>query len=1176
MFASSSFTIGWQQGAASLLLCLFYLLLYPLFTERAFRFWIGGWWLYALAAFASVEGPAAFRGAALILGMTGSVLLLASSIEWIGWGSRLHYLWPLALTLGGGLSLGLAWAPGSGFLWWAVHFFEAGLLIAAGWLLLRTVRQTRLQSVAFLGAALLLRGLHMLDRGSWAGNAESSSRMLFDLLFSMGAGVAMAVVVLSETRRRSQELRRGLKRLTSISADAAVAPGVEKMLEHALGQLIEEMRVSAGWIGLVEQDERGGHLRLRAVSGFSEAFRREPPSLELSEAWVQQGLRSEVSVFTAADHSHPTVRHLLRSEHLGTLLCVPLPSLGLATAAESLPLGLLAVAASNLRRFSEEEKRFLTNVAHLLSVHSQRLRLAERAARTERVWGATLDEIDDPVLLHDDKFCVLQVNRTAARRLGLEPAMLLGRPLRDVLRPGTARWNHCPYCEEAAGRPGERDPNFGGYLVATGAAMEGPDGRPATLHLLRDVTARRRAEEKLRNLFDNMQEGAFISTPGGRFLDFNEAFRRMLGYETREELLCADIGKELFVNPADRERLMKLLHDHGSVSGFEFSMRCRDGEVINFMESSVAIRDASGAMVAVEGFVLDITERKQAEIEVRRRNRELLLLNAIGLTLGQPLELDELLARALRQVTDLFDLDVAAVLLVDKASGCVDRRSAVGFRSNALNWVSQRIVPEGLWQQVQRTHATVLASQALASVPVFRKLSEEEGLKAWWMILLWWKERIVGGFLVGSRSRSELSSAELNLLVAVASQIAARVETTALYEETKQALENLRRAQEQLVQSEKMVAIGQLISGVAHELNNPLTAILGYSELLGATPDASSQTADYAAKIAKQAQRTQKIVQNLLSFARQQKPERGSVRINEVLEDTIGLRDYDWRRNKIAVVREYDADLPETQGDRHQLQQVFLNILNNAFDVLISSTEPRGISVRTAWAEGRVLIEFTDSGPGVREPMRVFDPFYTTKAVGEGTGLGLSICYGILKEHGGEITVRNVTPRGACFTVFLPVAPTDMASEHAEAPALLAAAREHTPSGICVLLVDDEEAVLEVEREILRERGHTVYLAQTVPEAIALLERAAVNVVVADFKLPGALGGQQLYSWIRRFRPVLADHVVFTFADGQSESVSQFLAESGCAALHKPFRVDEFLSVVHLAIPGRGEEAIRE
>jgi signal transduction histidine kinase/ActR/RegA family two-component response regulator len=444
------------------------------------------------------------------------------------------------------------------------------------------------------------------------------------------------------------------------------------------------------------------------------------------------------------------------------------------------------------------------------------------------------------------------------------------------------------------------------------------------------------------------------------------------------------------------------------------------------------------------------------------------------------------------------------------------------------------------------------------------------------MIVLWWKERIVGGFLVGSRTRSELSTAELNLLVAVANQIAARVETTALYEESKQALENLRHAQEQLVQSEKMVAIGQLISGVAHELNNPLTAILGYSQLLGSSPDASSQTADYASKIAKQAQRTQKIVQNLLSFARQQKPERGAVRINEVLEDTIGLRDYDWRRHRIAVVREFDSDLPETLGDRHQLQQVFLNILNNAFDVLRNSPDPRGLRVRTARAQGRVVIEFTDSGPGVREPMRVFDPFYTTKPVGEGTGLGLSICYGILKEHGGEITVRNATPHGACFTVFLPLTASELASESAQGPALLAAASQAAASGISVLLVDDEEAVLEVEREILLERGHTVHLAMNVPEAIAVLERTAVDVVVADFKLPGALGGQQLYSWIQRRRPALADHVVFTFADGQSEPVSHFLAESGCAALHKPFRVDEFLSVVHQAISGRGETAVRD
>jgi PAS domain S-box-containing protein len=943
---------------------------------------------------------------------------------------------------------------------------------------------------------------------------------------------------------------------------------LEKMLAH--------LRATAGWIGQVMRDEKGGRLNLVRVAGFSDGFRREPPEMDLSEPWLAHAAQSDAVVFSLESDARPELRRLLRAERLGALVCAPVRSGEGGADGKPELHGLLAAGSVNPLEFTEADRRYLGNVAALVEVHEQRLRLAEQNARAKRQWMALLDEVEDPVLLHDDRYRIVQANASAARRLGREMGELSGLTLKEVLRPGPAHWNHCPYCEEVGGHPHERDPNFGGFLAATAAAVESLDGRPAMLHLLRDVTARRRAEEKLRDLFENMQEGAFLSTPGGRFLDFNDAFRRILGYETREELLCADIPRDLFVNAVDRERLMKLLRDHGSVSGFEFSMRRKDGEIINVMESSVAVRDASGAVVAVQGFVLDITERRRAELEVRRRNRELLLLNSIGQALSQPLELDELLARALRQLTELFDLDLAAVFLLEESSGRMERRAAVGLRSMGFVLNVPRAVPAELFEQVRRTHATVLPPQALASVRGFQGLSEEEGLQVWRVIVLWWKERVVGGLLVGSRTRSELAGADLSLLVAVGNQIAARVETTALYEATRQALETLRRTQEQLVQSEKMVALGQLISGVAHELNNPLTAILGYSELLETSPEASSQAGEFAVKIAKQAQRTQKIVQNLLSFARQQKPERRALQVNEVLEDTLALRDYDWRRCRISIHRELEPGLVEIYGDRHQLQQVFLNILNNAFDELKVCPEPRNIWVRTCREGDRVLIEVADSGPGVREPMRVFDPFYTTKPVGEGTGLGLSICYGILKEHGGEIAVRNLPSGGASFLVYLPLSLGLVSGERAEAPGQAGSPARPRASGVSILLVDDEEAVLEVEREILREKGHTVYVATNVTEATALLEKADVDVIIADFKLSGVLGGQELYGWLRHRRPGLSERLIFTFADGQTEDAAHFLAASGCASLHKPFRVEELVTAVHQALAQRGASALTE
>jgi two-component system NtrC family sensor kinase len=216
-----------------------------------------------------------------------------------------------------------------------------------------------------------------------------------------------------------------------------------------------------------------------------------------------------------------------------------------------------------------------------------------------------------------------------------------------------------------------------------------------------------------------------------------------------------------------------------------------------------------------------------------------------------------------------------------------------------------------------------------------------------------------------------------------------------------------------------MSAIGRLVSGVAHELNNPLTAILGYAQLLE-TEGLQERALDYVQKLYKQTQRTHRIVQNLLSFSRQRKPMKQPLDLRRVLENTLALREYDLQLNNIVVRTAVPAELPAIVGDSHQLEQVFLNIINNSVDAILEQSRGGYIEVRI-WAEnGEVCVEFLDSGPGILDPQRIFDPFYTTKGVGKGTGLGLSICYGIVKEHGGEIVAHNHPEGGALIEVRLP------------------------------------------------------------------------------------------------------------------------------------------------------------
>ena len=198
---------------------------------------------------------------------------------------------------------------------------------------------------------------------------------------------------------------------------------------------------------------------------------------------------------------------------------------------------------------------------------------------------------------------------------------------------------------------------------------------------MKDITDRKRAEEKYRTLVSNVQEGVFISTPAGRFLDFNDALMRMLGYEHREELHGMSIFPAMYVNNSDRERLKKLLQEHGSVADFEFEIRRRDGEVRTMMESSIAVRDAAGNVTAFQGFLLDITDRKRAEQEIRRRNRELMVLNSIAQTLTESMDLNDSLHRTLRQIAELFSLDATSLYLFDEEGLTLRRIAAVGYRS---------------------------------------------------------------------------------------------------------------------------------------------------------------------------------------------------------------------------------------------------------------------------------------------------------------------------------------------------------------------------------------------------------------------------------------------------------------------------------------------------------------
>jgi two-component system NtrC family sensor kinase len=264
-----------------------------------------------------------------------------------------------------------------------------------------------------------------------------------------------------------------------------------------------------------------------------------------------------------------------------------------------------------------------------------------------------------------------------------------------------------------------------------------------------------------------------------------------------------------------------------------------------------------------------------------------------------------------------------------------------------------------------------------------------------------------------------VASLPLALLVFLRTHLA-DADRARLLERSESSIENLQRLQAQMVQSEKLVSLGELAAGAAHEINNPLTAILGYSELLADDEALPERTRTTAGKIREQARRTKNLVQNLLSFARQVPTERTLLDINTVVSNAVQLRALDLHGGGSSIELQLESVLPGVRGDNNQLMQVFFNIISNALDAMGEPSAGGTLTIRTQRDRGNVVVLFSDTGPGIREPHRVFDPFYTTKAVGKGTGLGLSICYGIVQEHGGKITCYNAQTGGAVFRVELP------------------------------------------------------------------------------------------------------------------------------------------------------------
>jgi signal transduction histidine kinase/CheY-like chemotaxis protein len=368
----------------------------------------------------------------------------------------------------------------------------------------------------------------------------------------------------------------------------------------------------------------------------------------------------------------------------------------------------------------------------------------------------------------------------------------------------------------------------------------------------------------------------------------------------------------------------------------------------------------------------------------------------------------------------------------------------------------------------------------------------------------------------------------------------------------------------QLLQAEKMAALGQTISGVAHELNNPLATILSWSERL-----TQKTTVDPAVRrgieiIHAESERAARIVRNLLTFARKRQTTRAMVDVNKVIRETLALRAYEQRVTNITIIDALASGLPMIFADGHQLQQVLLNLVINAEQAMLSANG-RGTLVVRSWFEPEreaVTLEINDDGPGVPAELqpKIFDPFFTTKEVGKGTGLGLTVAYAIVQEHGGRIRLESPANRGASFFVEIPVTGVKLAAP--ETPA-----QETTSSGGSVLVVEDEAPLAAAVTDALRDAGYAVDRAADGEEALVKVGESSFDAVVCDLKMP-RLDGKAFYRMLAASTPGLARRVVFVTGDVAGTDAEQFLEQSGCRWLAKPFRLADLLRTVREVVSG--------
>ena len=386
----------------------------------------------------------------------------------------------------------------------------------------------------------------------------------------------------------------------------------------------------------------------------------------------------------------------------------------------------------------------------------------------------------------------------------------------------------------------------------------------------------------------------------------------------------------------------------------------------------------------------------------------------------------------------------------------------------------------------------------------------------------------------------------------------------AAYQAVARDISERKRLQDQLLHAEKLSSIGELVSGVAHELNNPLAVVLGCSELISRAIDLPPHLKTKAKLIISGTNRCARIIENLIGFARKKELYTEYVNVLEILRKALEFHSYNFKVNNIKVVENYETKSSYSMVDPVQLQQVFLNLLNNASDAM-SEVKRRGRIHLSAYSNNSYIrFEIVDNGKGIEPEIqnRIFDPFFTTKGVGQGTGLGLSISYGIIKEHGGDLILDKTYQKGAKFVIHLPVRKKESDFGRLVSNRVTLGLKDRKK----ILVIDSDSDILQMCEEILLDNGYFVEIASEGPQALTLIKSTIYDGIILDIRMPGDIGGKELYYQIKALYPDIAKRIIVMTGDSMKQSMRKFIGKQKIACIAKPFHTKKFLEIINNTI----------